>query len=229
MHITDTEYRALARRILRRAPGAVDPNSCDFTIRPISEVWRAKDRSPAYRTAVANVAYIWRDSTPVDRYGLMPRAFAERRPELYASGLMLPQSAPAWAMEPYTIWQAADDAVEDLIDIAEVRAWHVLMQIPQDIPRRAWTPLVTGFVNAQLTSKGAAVAWAIHALEADDGSWHVAPHAHLVLSARQWRRTAKQGQRMAAWAGYTAAQARLGSDWRSRCRKALSMRSIGWI
>lgn len=101
MTITTDQIAAVRRCLLapprdRRAPDAID-----FKIRPISEDWRLIDKMPAFKSAVCNVAYIWRNSTPQDRFGPMPESFAQRRFELRRSGLLLPAKAPKWATEDF--------------------------------------------------------------------------------------------------------------------------------
>ena len=154
MTITDHQVAAMKRQLFGRPRGPTDPNAADFTIRPISVVWRANDRRPAFRSAVCNAAYIARDSTPRDRYGPMPSSFGQRRHELVAHGLALPKSAPKWASMPYRIWEEADTQVETLNDMTEVVAWHVLMQIPATIPSSQWRALVVGFVERELVARG---------------------------------------------------------------------------
>lgn len=108
MHVTKADVDAVKRAwsMLPR-----NDDAPKFNIRPISEAWRWSSRRPAYRTATANVGYIWRDASPTDRFGPMPRSFEQRRCELRASGLMLPSSAPLWATEGYRVWEDADRAV----------------------------------------------------------------------------------------------------------------------
>lgn len=222
MHITKAEVDAVKRRwgLLPRDQGAPD-----FKVRPISEAWRWAERRPACRTAVANVAYIWRDATPVDRFGPMPRAFAERRFELRGAGLMLPASAPNWAGEHYRIWEDADAATAAGEDPTAVAAWHVLMQIPERLSVARWRTLVTDFVQRELVVKGAAVAWAIHAVEAAEGGWMIAPHAHLICTARHWRGDWRQGQRNPHWLGDWGRQKADEMAWRRACGAASA---IGW-
>ena len=179
---------------LMRSVDGVPASFRDFNIRPISKEWRLFDetgRKPGYRTAVANAAYIWRDSTPVDEIGAMPAMFSERRFEILKCGLMLPASAPNWACSDYTIWQEADLAVAITGNVTEVSAWHVMMRLPLNL-RYQWTSLVRDFVQTQLVNRGAVVAWSIHSLEAADGTWIVHPHVHLVVIPRTfaptWRR-----------------------------------------
>jgi len=193
----------------------------DFKVRPISEEWRLVHRMPAYKSAVSNVAYIWRDSDPVDRFGRMPSAFAERRCELRGAGLILPASAPVWSTKGYAIWEEADAATVATGDPTAIAAWHVMMEIPGSIRTEWWRWLVTGFVEHELADRGAATAWAIHALQGADG-WIAKPHAHLIVTGRHWRHDHRQGQRHPAWIGSWAAQKRMEFAWWRRCGAARS-------
>lgn len=215
-HITKADVDAMKRVLFARPPHRQPGDHPDFKVRPISEEWRLAHRVPAYKTAVANVAYIWRDNSAVDRFGSMPTRFAERRCELHGAGMILPASAPVWAAGGYTIWEEADAATIASSDPTAVSAWHVMMEIPASIRPDQWRWLVTGFVERELAGRGAATAWAIHALEGDD-DWIVRPHAHLVVSARHWRHGARHGDRHHAWIGSWGAQQRLEGAWRRRC------------
>lgn len=219
-HITQADVNAMKRLLFGRPRGQRSSDHPDFKVRPISEQWRFFDRSPAYKTAVANVAYIWRDSSAVDRFGQMPAKFAERRYELQGAGLILPGSAPVWATKGYKIWEEADIATVATGDPTAVSAWHVLMEIPETVSPGSWTPLVTGFVERELCALGAATAWAIHAVDGADHDWIVRPHAHLIVTSRVWRHDRRHGQRHPAWAGSLGTQKRLEFAWRRACSTA---------
>ena len=227
MHIDQIQVAA-ARRALLAPPRDRQPTErIDFKIRPISESWRILDKLPALKTATCNAAYIWRDSDPADRFGRMPPTFAQRRCELRDHGLLLPPSAPLWATKGYRIWQDADLAADATGDPTAVSAWHVLMQIPATVSPDRWAWLVTGYLQRQLADRGAAVAWAIHALEGADGSWIVPPHAHAIVTARHWRTGPAKGQRHPAWAATWDQQHRLGAAWRRRCETSRLMATSG--
>lgn len=102
-YITKADVDAMKRILFARPRDRQTSDHPDFKVRPISEAWRLDRRMPAYKTAVANAAYIWRDSEAADRFGPMPARFAERRCELRGAGLILPASAPVWACKDYTI------------------------------------------------------------------------------------------------------------------------------
>lgn len=199
-----------------RTPTSRPTSWRDINIRPISEEWRTAkfgERQPAYRSAVANVAYIWRMRDVVDEIGPMPMAFGERRFEVVSSGLLLPGTAPLWAMHGYQLWEEADSAARHSGDPTEVRAWHVIMALPCML-RPFWKEVVTGFAERELVSKGAAVAYAIHACEDADGNWLVEPHCHMIVSARHWRHDRRFGRRHPAWLARRSQHEAIKRKWR---------------
>lgn len=231
MHVSGPEFRAMRRRLMNmgRKPDlsvdghlerAVHSAHEDFKIRPISEEWRGLGRRPAYKTAVANVAYCWRDGTAVDRFGVMPASFAQRSYELRAAGLMLPDSAPAWAAEGYRIWEEADAAAVATRDPTAISAWHVVCRIPPSIDEMWWEWLVRSFIQRELAGKGAPVAYAIHALRGADDDWVIHPHVHLIVAARFFRHDRRAGRRHPGWLSDWRAHLRLERAWRTRCALA---------
>lgn len=229
MFITKAEL-ADARRALFAAPprNRRPADAIDFKIRPISEDWRLVHRMPSYKTATCNAAYIWRDSDVEDRFGPMPSAFAERRCELRGAGLLLPANAPLWAAEGYQIWQDADEAAFATGDPTAVSAWHVMAQIPESVSPTHWHWMFRGFLERELSSKGAAVAWAVHALEGCNGDWLVSPHGHAIVTARRWKTGTRKGDRHPAWIASSEQQRRLGVAWRRRCATTRLMAQAGF-
>lgn len=225
--ITQDEFNAIKRVLLARPRHEERSGRLDFAVRPISDAWRLSDRRPAYRTAVANVAYIHRDAEARDRFGTMPAKFADARCEVNFAGLALPASAPVWAATGYRIWEEADAAAVATDDWTAVAAWHVMAQIPDDLPRSCWAGLVDTLIERELTGRGAAVAYAVHALRGADG-WIVRPHLHLVVSARGWRHDDRHGQRHQAWIASSGAQRRLGGAWRGLCEAQLLLLQAGF-
>lgn len=229
MLINQEQLKAARREFIVRPRSISRADWPDFKIRPVSEQWRYVGRVPAYRTMTANVAYIWRDSSPVDRFGPMPASFAERRFELKGSGLALPASAPLWAAtNPYRIWEEADHATAASGDPTDLAGWHVMMEIPRHIRPENWRWMVEGFVHSQFVARGAAVAWAVHAVEGHDGDWIVAPHSHLIVTGRHWRHDYRRGRRHPNWLASWAQQKRAEFAWRRRCANLRDLESVGF-
>ncbi|MCE7796518.1 MobA/MobL family protein [Sphingobium sufflavum] len=229
MLITKDQLRQARRELVVRPRSVSRMEWPDFKVRPISEEWMYVGRMPAYKSAVANVAYILRDSEPTDRFGPMPQRFAERRYELKGGGLMLPANAPIWAgADPYRIWREADAAAVATNDPTAMSAWHVMAEIPLHIPPENWVWLVQGFIQTQLTDNGAAVAWAVHAVEGGEDGWIIAPHLHMIVTARHWRHEKRHGQRHFSWIASWAQQMQLQFAWRRRCISARDFARAGF-
>ena len=230
MFITQDQLRQARRELVARPRSICRIKWPDFKVRPVSEEWQYFGRVPAYKSAVANVAYIWRDSEPSDRFGSMPARFAERRFELKGSGLLLPASAPLWAaVDPYTIWMEADAVAVATGDPTAVAAWHVMMEIPLDVRPENWRWLCEGFLRSQLVQQGAAVAWAIHSVGGDDGEWIIKPHMHAIVTARYWRHDKRHGRRHPNWIGSWAQQKRMDCAWRRRCSSMRVLARAGFL
>jgi hypothetical protein len=214
-------FNRIAQTIRPTSPYAPRGRSFhDINIRPISREWRSYgdvDRKPAYRSAVSNVAYAWRDSSPADAMGPMPATFEQRRFELVSSGLLLPATAPSWACDAYRIWDEADKATWNTGDQSAASAWHAIVTLPPEL-RGFWTELITDFAHRQLVAKGAAVAYAVHALEGADGETIVHPHAHLIVTARHWRHERRHGRRHPNWLSNIRQHAELRTNWRELMR-----------
>lgn len=223
IHVSQEQAEACRRRLMRHvdADAALDEagfghldTGVDFNVRPISEEWRLVGRKPAYRTARANVAYIWRDSDGEDRFGPMPLWFAQRRYDLRAAGLILPNNAPAWAYAGYELWDRVDTATAKTGDSTAVSAWHIVAGLSADVGPAWWEWLVRTYIKQELTPRGAPVAYAVHALRAHGGDWAIAPHAHIVVGARRFRSGARHGERVPSWAGSWQQHWRLEQAWR---------------
>lgn len=224
MFITLNQLLQARRELVTRPRSISRIEWPDFKVRPISEEWQYVGRVPAYKTAVSNVAYIWRHSDPVDRFGPMPARFSERRFEVRGSALLLPASAPLWAAsDPYRIWAEADAVAVATGDPTAVAAWHVMMEIPLDVRPGNWRWLCEGFLHSQLVQQGAAVAWAIHSVQGDDGEWIIKPHLHAIVTARYWRHDKRHGRRHPNWICSWAQHKRMEFAWRRRCS---SMRDL---
>lgn len=229
MLITQDQVRRVRRQLFRDndadavqdEQGLGHPDrQVDFTIRPVSAEWRLAGRKPAYRSARANVQYIWRDSAGLDRFGAMPSWFGQRRYDLRSAGLLLPNSAPQWAASDYELWDRVDAATAATGDPTAASAWHILAEMPKGVDERWWDWLAVTFAERNLVRVGAPVAYAVHALAAPDGGWAIAPHVHMVVPARRYRSGARHGERMPAWAGCDAAHFRLQRAWRTACGHA---------
>lgn len=242
MFIDQEEIRRVRRELLRYddADATYDEDGfghpdrgVDFTIRPVSEEWRFQDRRPAYRTARANVQYIWRDGVGSDRFGRMPSWFGQRGYDLRARGLLLPSSAPLWATSGYEVWDRIDAATAATGDPTAVSAWHILAQLPPYLDERWWEWLAVSFAERHIVRRGAPVAYAVHSLAAPDRDWAISPHLHMVVGARRYRSGERHGERMPSWIGSVSSQMSLERAWRTTCGwtriKAANTASRPWM
>lgn len=216
MHITKAEIAAGRRAFMARPRGQKN-DRLDFKIRPISQEWRSVGKAPAYKTAVANVCYIWRRPDGVDRFGPMPAHFAQAY-DLRSCGLLLPRSAPAWAGEDFAIWAEADEAVVATGDPTEIAAWHLMGQIPGSVDPREWDATARSFLQRELVDRGAPVAYAVHALRGGDDTWLIEPHLHAIVAARQYRHDALHGERHPIWLARAASHVRAAARWQHHWR-----------
>lgn len=184
-----------------------------FVIRPVSRngwhLGQATDLRATYKMATANYLYIKR-LDGADMIGDLPR-FSMRK-DLVDAGILLPGSAPVWAAEPGLVWHEIDAALmhkpEDLVS-----AWHTVMTLPQGGTDAEWRRLIELFAQQHLTSKGMICDWAIHALPAPGSGWLVRPHAHLLITACEWKHNRKHALQHPVWCRGEAARRRLESSW----------------
>lgn len=113
-------------------------------------------------------------------------------------------------------------------DPTAVAAWHVMMEIPLDVRPDNWRWLTEGFLSSQLVNLGAAVAWAIHAVEGDDGEWIIKPHIHAIVTVRHWRHDKRHGHRHPNWIGSWKQQKRMEFAWRRRCSSLRDIARAGF-
>lgn len=188
------------------------------SIRPISATGFSlfdTDRRATHATVTANYFYVTRQA---GHDALGPLDF-RHRDDLIAHGLELPANHPRWAEEQGRIWREADAATADLAPDA-VRAWHVVVSLPQDRDADDWVAMVRDYARTTIAAHGPAVAWAIHAKPDGSGGWSVPPHAHLVMTTRVWRHDARHGHTVPSWCG-PAMQARLHANWLARLPDAM--------
>jgi hypothetical protein len=170
-----------------------------FTFRPICH---AGEMRMTHRTAYASYCYILR--TPeADRFGVMPREWSTRG-DLVVSGREHPAQTPAWAKAGPQIWQEADASITDA-RIGEAAAFHIVLSLPRDQDAENWQHLVEEFCRDVLCPKGMVADWAIHFLPGQ-----IEPHAHLVVTARTWRRDRNPGRRHPRW--FTTQEAILAAE-----------------
>ena len=128
------------------------------------------------RTALTTAGYIARtrfeggDPDVVD--------FTKRGADLVAVKRLQGRSAPEWVRtSPYLRWVRADEASNRTGKATDIRAWHVVADLPPAATEGQWIDGVTELVSLALTPTAVADI-AIH--HPQDGI----PHAHLCVASR---------------------------------------------
>ncbi len=138
--------------------------------------WRRPSRVDPTRTALREAAYIlrtrfeWGDGEVVD--------FTKRRADLFMSGAILPSSTEEWAESPFLRWKAADDAAESTCRADEIRAWHVVADLPNGYSKGEWFDRAEKMVRSVLPDS--AIAEMAGHMPFDG----TPPHLHLLVAPR---------------------------------------------
>ena len=127
------------------------------------------------RTALAAAAYIGRDRFEGGDPEMVD--FTKRGADLVARIPILSPNAPAWARSPFLRWARADEASARTGNPEDIRAWHVVADLPPLATTGQWIDGVTEIVSLALTPT--AVADAV--IHRPDGKL---PHAHLLVASR---------------------------------------------
>ena len=144
-----------------------------------------------HRTAYASYCYMRREPD-TDRYGPMPKEWATRG-DLVITGRVCPAQTPAWARSGPKIWKDADASVfPHCLD--QAAASHIVLTLPPHEDTSLWEHLIKKFGTEHLADHGMIADWAIHH-KPDE----IAPHAHLLVTARSWRTYRAPGRRHPRW------------------------------
>lgn len=131
------------------------------------------------RTALRESAYQRRTRY---RVGDLIHDFTVRQGDLVAARLLVPPSAPEWALVPWKCWSRSDEVVAWIKAASAVRAWYAVANLPDATPGH-WLDTVETFVRETLVAQGAVVEVVLH--EPLDKP----PHAHLLIAARELGRS----------------------------------------
>lgn len=159
-----------------------------FNLRPV--VAESPHRA-THRTAYASYCYIRREPD-IDLYGAMPQEWSTRG-DLVATGRIHPAQTPAWARSGPKIWKDADKSIKPQQPF-EAAAFHIVLSLPPHDDAGDWQYLIETFCVEQLASYGMIADWAIHHRQTE-----VAPHAHLIVTARSWRSERSPGRKHPRW------------------------------
>lgn len=144
-----------------------------------------------HRTAYASYCYI-RRTPDADAYGPMPKEWATRG-DLVATGRIHPAQTPAWARSGPKIWKDADASVYPH-RLTEAAASHIVLSLPPSMEASDWVDLIEMFGTEHMADHGMIADWAIHY-----NPEQIAPHAHLLVTARSWRADRNPGRKHPRW------------------------------
>lgn len=173
-----------------------------FNLRPV--VAESTLRA-THRTAYASYCYIRREPD-TDHYGPMPEEWATRG-DLVATGRIHPAQTPAWARSGPKIWKDADASVFPH-RLNEAVALHIVLTLPPSADASAWVDLIEEFGADHIANQGMIADWAIHYKP-----YEIAPHAHLLVTARSWRPDRNPGRQHQRWFASEAAVRMAGLAW----------------
>jgi hypothetical protein len=122
----------------------------------------------------------------------MPHEWATRG-DLVATGRIHPAQTLAWARSGPKIWRDADASVTPY-HLTEAAAFHLVLSLPPSIETDEWVDLIETFGSAHIANQGMIADWAIHH-KPDE----IAPHAHLLVTARSWRTDRNPGRQHPRW------------------------------
>lgn len=165
-----------------------------------------------WRSAVANRLYLTRESGR-DVFGPVPD-WSMKRGDPGEHGRRGPIGCDLPAIEGLKLWQAADEAAA--VDRPELAAaFHAIGWLPFAQDDSGWKQIVLAFCDTVLVKNGMVADWAIHRLAGEQSEWLIAPHVHLVITARAWRVDRNPGRRNLAWFGSARSIEAAGDCWRS--------------
>jgi hypothetical protein len=159
-----------------------------FNLRPVVSVGHLR---ATHRTAYASYCYIRREPD-ADQFGQMPKEWASRT-DLIATGREHPAQTPSWARSGPKIWIDADRSIKPQ-QLSEAAASHIVLSLPPELEECDWVHIIKTCCNDHFASQGMISDWAIHYEPKK-----LAPHAHLLVTARGWRRDRSPGRRHRRW------------------------------
>lgn len=176
------------------------------------EAHNGEDFRATYRSAKANFLYTVRINGEDER-GPTPD-FAAKSADLVDHGREAPTRGPGPSLEGVALWEAADRAARDHCP-QHATAFHLIGTLPPDGDPASWRALIQNFCQTEFCMNGMIADWAIHALADDAGSWKIAPHVHIILTARGWRSGGgrRPGQRNIAWLSRETQHRALRQSW----------------
>ncbi|MBB5281771.1 MobA/MobL family protein [Pacificimonas flava] len=149
-----------------------------FVCRPVSIQWRGSPASlDSSKTALSAAAYIRR--TRFELSGMDAIDFVKRRDDLLAVKPFLPSDEPEWTRSTYLRWKKADEVSEATANPEDIRAWHVVGDLPEGATPGEWLDGCSTLVQRCLP-RNAVADLALHVPQGD-----TPPHMHLLVASRK--------------------------------------------
>lgn len=132
-------------------------------------------------SAVAAAAYVSRGRTWDVRFA-KPQDYSRKR-DLAWSGILVPDSAPAWASDRHRLWTKVEEREDESNRKETAQLFRgTVIALPRELSPEQRVALVCAYVRDQFVSLGMVADINIHNPPAKDGGEQ--PHAHVMLTMR---------------------------------------------
>lgn len=138
-------------------------------------------------SAVAHAAYQSGDRLRDDADGLVKNY--SRKERIVATGIAVPDHAPAWAQERERLW----NEVEKVEGARGRYARNWVFAIPNELTPEQQQKLVVDFIKKEFVDRGMVADWAIH--QADKNNDADNAHVHIMTTVRPFEQDGSWGQK----------------------------------
>ena len=138
-------------------------------------------------SAVAHAAYQSGDRLRDDADGLVKNY--SRKERIVATGIAVPDHAPAWAQERERLW----NEVEKVEGARGRYARNWVFAIPNELTPEQQQKLVADFIKKEFVDRGMVADWAIH--QADKNNDADNAHVHIMTTVRPFEQDGSWGQK----------------------------------
>lgn len=139
------------------------------------------------QSAVAHSAYQSGDKLHDDADGLVKNY--SRKERIVATGIAVPDHAPAWAQERERLW----NEVEKVEGARGRYARNWVFAIPNELTPEQQQKLVADFIKKEFVDRGMVADWAIHQADKDNDADNA--HVHIMTTVRPFEKDGTWGQK----------------------------------
>lgn len=139
------------------------------------------------QSAVAHSAYQSGDRLHDDADGLVKNY--SRKERIVATGIAVPNHAPAWAQERERLW----NEVEKVEGARGRYARNWVFAIPNELTPEQQQKLVADFIKKEFVDRGMVADWAIHQADKDNKADNA--HVHIMTTVRPFEKDGSWGQK----------------------------------